>query len=83
MKFGSAIENLEAGFKVARSGWNGKGMYLIYFSPVAHGFADAFEVCGEVKPLLPFIIMKTANDMYVPWLASQSDVLADDWENVL
>lgn len=79
MSFSDALRTLKNGFKVSRSGWNGKGMYLKYFSPSAHGFADAFEIEGEAKPLLPFIVMKTADDMYVPWLASQTDILAKDW----
>lgn len=80
MSFGEALTAIQNGLKVARSGWNGKGMYLVYFSPLEHGFADAFEIRGEMKPLLPFIIMKTADGMYVPWLASQSDMLSNDWE---
>jgi len=80
--FGSAIAELKVGNRVARTGWNGKGMYLTYFSPVAHGteMLKVFD-CeeGSEKPLLPFILMKTADDMYVPWLASQTDILAGDW----
>jgi len=80
--FGSALEELKNGNRVARTGWNGKGMYLTYFSPVAHGM-EMLNIwdCenGTEKPLLPFIMMKTADDMYVPWLASQSDMLASDW----
>ena len=85
MDFGQAIKELKVGKKVARKGWNGKGMYLVYFSPVAHGMEilkvyDCEE--GTAKPLLPFLLMKTADDMYVPWLASQTDMLAEDWEVV-
>lgn len=80
MSFGEALTAIQNGLKVARHGWNGKGMYLVYFSPLEHGFADTFEIRGEMKPLLPFIIMKTADDMYIPWLASQSDMLSNDWE---
>ena len=82
MSFGEALTAIKNGFKVARSGWNGKGMYLVYFSPLEHGFADGFEIRGEMKPLLPFIVMKTADDMYIPWLASQADMLSNDWEIV-
>lgn len=82
MSFSGAIEFLKLGHKVSRIGWNGKGMYLVYFSPLEHGFADAFEIRGEMKPLLPFIVMKTADDMYIPWLASQADMLSNDWEIV-
>ena len=85
MSFGEALIALKKGKRVARSGWNGKGMYLVYFSPVTHGLEmltvyDKEE--GTTLPLLPFILMKTADNMYVPWLASQTDVLAEDYEIV-
>lgn len=83
MNFGEAIECLKAGKRVAREGWNGKGMFL-FLVP-----GSTFEV--NRAPLLgiypagtrinyqPHIDMKTAQDTVVPWLASQSDVLAEDW----
>jgi hypothetical protein len=69
MTFGLAIEFLKKGLKVARIGWNGKGMYLQYV--VAKDF--------EFSEMLPFIAMKTVQNSFVPWLASQTDVLAEDW----
>ncbi len=83
--FGIAIEAMKLGHKVARSGWNGKGMYLVHFSPVSHGLEmltvyDKEE--GTTLPLLPFILMKTADNCYVPWLASQTDILAEDYSIV-
>ena len=78
MKFGQAIEALKQGKKVAREGWNGKGMYLIYASPVAHNLETPFVYDSE----LPLILLKTAGYMYIPWLASQTDMLAEDWEVV-
>jgi hypothetical protein len=78
--FGGALAALRDNKKVQRAGWNGKGMFLVMFSPVAHGMDDAFEIGGHgVLPLLPFIVMKTADDKWVPWLASQTDLLAEDW----
>lgn len=73
--FGHAVELLKSGFKVARKGWNGKGMYLTYVSP------DQWQVDKYEAHLnsLPWIGMKTADDSFVPWLASQSDILAEDW----
>lgn len=83
MNFGEAIECLKGGERVAREGWNGKGMFL-FLVP-----GSTFEV--NRAPLLgiypagtrinyqPHIDMKTAQDTVVPWLASQSDVLAEDW----
>lgn len=88
MSFGLAIEAMKAGYKVARAGWNGKNMwiskvdennYLIYAAPHRDG-KDSPEV--ECKELLPWIGMKTADDKFVPWLASQTDMLADDWQVV-
>ena len=71
MNFGSALEALKAGMRVARSGWNGKGMWLELQTPDTHS-----------KMTLPYIFMKTADSHLVPWLASQTDMLADDWELV-
>ena len=66
--FGWAIEQLKAGKKVARSGWNGKGMHLELQHPDEHS-----------KMTLPYIFMFTAQGDYVPWLASQTDMLSEDW----
>ena len=71
MKFGEAIESLKHRAKVSRSGWNGKGMYLELQVPDAHS-----------KMTLPYIYMKTADNNLVPWLASQTDILSEDWEIV-
>lgn len=79
MNFSEALEALKKGELIQRKGWNGKGMYLVYYSPVAHS-TDFFRVNNSVLPLKPFIMMKTTDDMWVPWLASQTDILADDWQ---
>ena len=60
-------------------------MWLVHFSPVSHGLEmltvyDKEE--GTTLPLLPFILMKTADNCYVPWLASQTDILAEDYSIV-
>lgn len=77
--FGTAIRYLKRGFKVARKGWNGKGMYLRYVEP----YTDKAYQITEHEPidgtLLPWIGMKTADDGFVPWLASQTDMIAEDW----
>lgn len=80
MTFGLAIEALRQDKRVARSGWNGKGMWLglvrgYDYNP-DKGKATAYAL-GCQK--LPWIGMKTADDCFVPWLASQTDMLADDW----
>lgn len=82
LTFSQALEHLKNGVKMQRTGWNGKGMYLTYYSPAKEHptFADAFETTNGTYPLLPFILMKTADNMFVPWLASQTDILATDWQ---
>lgn len=68
MNFGEAIENLKHGLKVTRRGWNGKGMWLALQVPDRGS-----------KMSLPYIYMRTAQGDLVPWLASQTDMLAEDW----
>lgn len=74
MDFGSAIRELKNGLKVSRHGWNGKGLWLELQVPDEHS-----------KMTLPYIYMnypddaKTTPGCRVPWLASQTDMLADDW----
>jgi len=82
--FGLAVEAMKKGKKVARAGWNGKGMFL-YFVPanIYKAQTDAARAhFGEDVPYLAYIAMKTAPGEVVPWLASQTDVLADDWSIV-
>jgi len=82
MNFGQAIEQLKQGKKVARKGWNGKGMFIVY----TEGMSSHFVKIGEDKyskitTSLPYILMYTANKEYQPgWLASQADILSEDWE---
>jgi hypothetical protein len=74
--FGDAIEALKQGNQVARQGWNGKGMWLIIVKLYT---VTPIELGGHESTLTPFIAMKAADDKFVPWLASQTDVLAEDW----
>ena len=86
LTFGQAIEALKQGKKVARAGWNGKGMFLFLVpgstfkvnrAPLMGIYPEGTEVnyCSHID-------MKTADDKVVPWLASQTDVLAEDWDIV-
>jgi hypothetical protein len=84
--FGVALQLMKEGEKVARSGWNGKGMFL-FINPgsevkVSEGrpLASAFDIGTPVR-MSPYIMIKTADDELtcVPWLASQTDLLAEDW----
>lgn len=76
MTFGLAIEALKQGKKVARAGWNGKGMWLALHR---EGGTFTHEETGIELQYLDYISMKTADNKLVPWLASQTDVLAEDW----
>lgn len=90
MSFGEAISALKSGKRVARKGWNGKNMFLfLWFKQQIVVYAD---VCKDpiLKKIsenndgkvvcLPTICMKTAdNKVLTGWLASQTDMLSDDW----
>lgn len=80
--FGLAVEALKLGHKVSRTGWNGKGMYLVLFDPNKDNLQTLTVTCVEnsvPKALSPFIVMSTVDNIYVPWLASQTDILSEDW----
>jgi hypothetical protein len=66
---GWAVKQLQNGDRVARSGWNGRGMWLELQVPD-----------GKSKMTLPYVYMSTAQGDLVPWLCSQTDLLATDWE---
>lgn len=70
--FGWALDRLREGESVARSGWNGKGQYLTLQEPDEHS-----------KMTLPYIYITTVDGDLVPWLASQTDLLANDWSVVV
>lgn len=88
MTFGMAIEAMKQGKKVARAGWNGKGMY-IWIMPgstvkdcktITDSHLKAIdEAEGEIR-FLGSVRMRTATgDVLTGWLASQTDMLSDDW----
>lgn len=65
--FEDALSAMKHGLRVARRGWNGRGMAVWLVHRATGG-------------LLPYLVMRTAKREFVPWLASQTDLLADDWE---
>lgn len=86
---GWALRQMRQGKRVARAGWNGKGMYLAYQRgypegiPINQNTADATGLpAGTVCRFLPYVMMRTAQGDFVPWLCSQTDLLATDWEVV-
>lgn len=91
LTFGDALQALKAGYRVAREGWKGKGMWLSlsglsggtridadkFWSPHNEAFA---RENGGAATVLPCITMKTTTgEILMGWLASQTDMLAEDW----
>lgn len=74
MKFGEALKALEAGKLVARAGWNGKGMWLAL---------EGAQTLVDNRLLLAHIVMSTVGGDLVPWVASHTDLLAGDWQEVV
>ncbi|AFU45647.1 hypothetical protein C380_09735 [Acidovorax sp. KKS102] len=80
MTFGLAIEAMKMGKRVARAGWNGKGMWLGLVQGYEYNPDDGRATVYALGcQKLPWIGMKTADGCFVPWLASQTDMLAEDW----
>mgnify|MGYP001591717919 FL=1 len=82
MNFGQSIEAMKANKCVARSGWNGKNMHIyledMWSFPIRDGIYK-----GQNRKYDPVICMFTAQGTHQPgWLASQADILAEDWEIV-
>lgn len=68
MGIGQAVAALREGKRIARAGWNGKTQYLELQVPDAHS-----------KMTLPYVYIRTVQGDLVPWLCSQTDLLATDW----
>ena len=89
MNFGQAIEALKAGKKVAREGWNGKGMWIALMPAL---YLDKDIINGRTRKHIgndkdldsqPYLVMWTATKQWQPgWLASQADMLSEDWSIV-
>lgn len=71
MGIGNMIDKLRGGLRCKREGWNGKGQYLELQVPDENS-----------KMTLPYIFITTVQGDRVPWLASQTDILATDWQTV-
>lgn len=76
LSFAGALTALKEGKRVARKGWNGKGMFVFLVGTSWYGLGtrgiDGLQ-CS------PYLAMKTADNQVVPWTVSQTDVLAEDW----
>lgn len=81
--FGNAVNLMRQGKKLARKGWNGKNMFIYLahgskFQPVRPPISN-FVPIGATVEYRPHIDMHCADGTFVPWVASQSDILACDW----
>ena len=83
MSFSQALAWIKDGKKVAREGWNGKDMFIFLVpgsvikvdrQPLLSAFAEGTKINYHAH-----VDMRTANGQIVPWLCSQTDMLADDW----
>jgi Protein of unknown function (DUF2829) len=86
MNIGEAVYWLKTGAKVARKGWNGKGMFLFLvpgstFTVNRPPLLGIYPEGTEIN-YCPHVDMRTADGSIVPWLCSQTDLLAEDWELV-
>jgi hypothetical protein len=86
MDFSDALKNAKIGCRISRSGWNGKGMYVVLQKGYPDGIAinrntaEATGIAeGTVCVFLPYFMLHTVDGSFVPWVISQTDVLADDW----
>lgn len=89
MNFGIALDLCKKGCKIARKGWNGKGMFVVYQKGYPQGIpcnkqtAEAWGMNeGDLFRCEPYLQMKTADGSHMMWNPNTLDVLADDWNLV-
>ncbi len=89
MDFSEALDAVKDGSKITREGWNGAGQYVV----LQPGYPDGIPINsntaratgipeGTVCKFAPYLMLRNAQCVFVPWLASQGDLLAEDWEIV-
>lgn len=89
MTFGDAIQAMKQGNRIARRGWNGKGMFVVYQKGYPQGIpcnkqtAEAWGMNeGELFRCEPYLQIKMVNGSHAMWVPSINDVLAEDWSIV-
>ena len=83
LTFGDALHYLKQGKKVAREGWNGKGMF-VYMVPAASyqaqtGVAKSYFGEGSMVPYQSYMAIKNPNESVSTWVPSVNDTLSEDW----
>ena len=86
MKFGEALEQLKLGSKMTRTGWNGKGMFVVYQKGYPAGISCNAQTAnawglkeGDNFRCEPYLQIKMANGSHSMWVPSTNDILAEDW----
>lgn len=86
MTFGLAIEAMKKGKKVARAGWNGKGMFVVYQKGYPDGIPCNLQTAkvwgmneGDLFKCNPYLQIKCADGSHTMWVPSINDMLAEDW----
>jgi hypothetical protein len=86
MDFGEALQALRSGERITRAGWNGPGQFVVFQKGYPDGIAinantaEATGIAeGTVRRFRPYLMFQTVDGSFVPWVASQSDLLAEDW----
>lgn len=79
--FGWALSKLKAGYKVRRRGWNGKNLSVSLIIPLLNESMTLPYLCMNYPSALAHeFVPANHSNARVPWLASQTDLLAEDWE---
>jgi len=86
MDFAAALNALKTGHRITRTGWNGRGMYVAYQPGYPSGIAINANTAaatglpqGSIAIFRPYLMFSAVDGSFVPWVASQTDLLADDW----
>ncbi|MFC8332708.1 DUF2829 domain-containing protein [Streptomyces olivaceus] len=89
MDFGDALRALDAGARVTRSGWNGQGKFVVQQKGYPDGIAINANTAaatglpeGTLARFRPYLMLRTVDGSFVPWVISQTDALAKDWQQV-
>jgi hypothetical protein len=84
-----ALRMLMAGCRVSRTGWNGKGIWIVFQAGYPEGIpinANTAKATGIQKGTVcrfqPYAMIRAADGSFAPWSPSQADLFSDDWENI-
>lgn len=75
VNFGKALEEVKAGKKISRAGWNGANQFVCRIENIAN---TAPELVNGFKNA-PYLVIKNAQNLVFPWTPSQGDLFAEDW----